>query len=153
MGKLRKEHKGFTIIEVVIVLAIAALIIVIVLLAVQALQRSQRTKAAQDAAGRLLQQMQNWESDHGGTTNLVVGQGLDAFSTSTYINNANIPTKFTPQASAAAADATHMNYAPAGTNAGAACNNDASIAGAPSSTVFAVSYWSETAAHAVCIHN
>lgn len=49
--KLKKDEKGFTIIEVLIVLAIAGLIMVIVFLAVPALQRNNRnTQRTNDAA-------------------------------------------------------------------------------------------------------
>lgn len=51
LTKLRKQAKGFTIIEVLIVLAIAALILLIVFLAVPALQRNSRnTRRTDDAA-------------------------------------------------------------------------------------------------------
>lgn len=50
-SKLKKNEKGFTIIEVLIVLAIAGLIMVIVFLAVPALQRNSRnTQRSADAA-------------------------------------------------------------------------------------------------------
>ena len=150
MSKLSlKNHEGFTIIEVVIVLAIAALIIVIVLLAVAGLQRSQRTKAMQDAAGRLLSQVVNYESDNGGqfTIDGSAGHTLDGTA---YITNAKIPTTI-PTASvtygnSVAAAATTMRYG------GGPCNTN-TTASAGSATSFAVSYWSETAGAAVCINN
>lgn len=54
LQNLRRDKKGFTLIEVVIVLAIAALILVIVFLAVGGAQRSQRDQASKDAAGKVL---------------------------------------------------------------------------------------------------
>lgn len=50
---LKKENRGFTIIEVMIVLAIAALILLVVFLAVPALQRSQRNNARKTDASRV----------------------------------------------------------------------------------------------------
>jgi prepilin-type N-terminal cleavage/methylation domain-containing protein len=50
LSKLKKNNKGFTIIEVMIVLAIAGLIILIVLLAVPALQRNGRNTAIKNDA-------------------------------------------------------------------------------------------------------
>ena len=52
-SKLRKDNKGFTIIEVLIVLAIAGLIMLIVFLAVPALQRNQRNNARNTEASRI----------------------------------------------------------------------------------------------------
>lgn len=51
LQNIRKQQKGFTIIEVLIVLAIAGLILLIVFLAVPALQRNSRnTQRASDAS-------------------------------------------------------------------------------------------------------
>lgn len=61
---LRKDKKGFTLIEVVIVLAIAALILVIVFLAVAGAQRSQRDNAAKAGASRAVAAAQNYLSDN-----------------------------------------------------------------------------------------
>ena len=54
LSKLKKQEKGFTIIEVLIVLVIAGLIMLIVFLAVPALQRNSRnTQRKNDVAGLL----------------------------------------------------------------------------------------------------
>lgn len=53
LGKLKKDNKGFTIIEVLIVLAIAGLIILIVFLAVPALQRNSRNTQRTTDVSRL----------------------------------------------------------------------------------------------------
>lgn len=53
LKNLRKNQKGFTIIEVLIVLAIAGLIMLIVFLAVPALQRNQRNNARNSDASRI----------------------------------------------------------------------------------------------------
>lgn len=49
----KKDNKGFTIIEVLIVLAIAGLILLIVFLAVPALQRNSRNTARNNEAARI----------------------------------------------------------------------------------------------------
>jgi prepilin-type N-terminal cleavage/methylation domain-containing protein len=52
LDRLKKDNKGFTIIEVLIVLAIGGLIMLIVFLAVPALQRNQRNSARNSDASR-----------------------------------------------------------------------------------------------------
>jgi len=52
-SKIRKQTKGFTIIEVLIVLAIAGLIMMIVFLAVPALQRNSHNSARNGEAARV----------------------------------------------------------------------------------------------------
>ena len=161
MSKLSfKNRSAFTIIEVVIVLAIAALIIVIVLLAVAGLQRSQRTKAAQDAAGRLLTQEINYESDQGGNTSLAAGYTLPGTVSPSagYIGNAALPSTATVTQAAAAGTAAsgvgNFVYGPGGTSGSTACDaTNAKVVAVASSTVFAVAYYSETAGASICIHN
>lgn len=65
--KQRKEEKGFTIIEVMIVLAIAGLIMVVVFLAVPALQRSQRNSARDSEASRYGAAVQDFVANNNGT--------------------------------------------------------------------------------------
>lgn len=55
---LKKDNKGFTIIEVLIVLAIAGLIMLIVFLAVPALQRNQRNSSRTNDVSRALGSVQ-----------------------------------------------------------------------------------------------
>ncbi len=55
--------KGFTIIEVVLVLAIAGLIFLMVFIALPALQRSQRDTQRKNDAGRLLSQVNSYQSN------------------------------------------------------------------------------------------
>ena len=71
LQNLRKDKKGFTLIEVVIVLAIAALILVIVFLAVQGAQKSQRDNAAKQGASRAIAAAQNYLSDNGNSLTLI----------------------------------------------------------------------------------
>jgi prepilin-type N-terminal cleavage/methylation domain-containing protein len=67
LSKLKKENKGFTIIEVMIVLAIAGLIILIVLLAVPALQRNSRNTAMKNDASAVAAGVTEYESNNGGS--------------------------------------------------------------------------------------
>ena len=85
LQNLRKDKKGFTLIEVVIVLAIAALILVIVFLAVQGAQKSQRDNAAKQGASRAIAAAQNFLSDNGGTVSytLILTPGV-------YVNDCNL---------------------------------------------------------------
>lgn len=67
-SKLKKQEKGFTIIEVLIVLAIAGLIILIVFLAVPALQRNSRNTQRRDTAARYLSGVNEFINNHQGTS-------------------------------------------------------------------------------------
>jgi prepilin-type N-terminal cleavage/methylation domain-containing protein len=53
LNKIKKDNKGFTIIEVLIVLAIAGLILLVVFLAVPALQRNSRNTQVRNAASTI----------------------------------------------------------------------------------------------------
>jgi prepilin-type N-terminal cleavage/methylation domain-containing protein len=66
-SKLRKENKGFTIIEVLIVLAIAGLIMLIVFLAVPALQRNSRNSGRKSDMGRLGGEVNQYVANNNGT--------------------------------------------------------------------------------------
>ena len=66
LNKLKKENKGFTIIEVMIVLAIAGLIILIVLLAIPALQRNSRNTAIKNDASALAAGVNEFGSNNDG---------------------------------------------------------------------------------------
>jgi prepilin-type N-terminal cleavage/methylation domain-containing protein len=81
LKKLKKEDKGFTIIEVMIVLAIAALILLIVLVAIPALQRSQRNTARKNDASRIASSYSQYLSDNNNTapvtaTNVAAGSQI-----------------------------------------------------------------------------
>ncbi len=65
--KQRKEEKGFTIIEVLIVLAIAGLILLIVFLAVPALQRNARNTSRKNDVARVGGAATEFLSNNGGT--------------------------------------------------------------------------------------
>jgi prepilin-type N-terminal cleavage/methylation domain-containing protein len=64
---LKKNNKGFTIIEVLIVLAIAGLIMLIVFLAVPALQRNSRNTQRKNDVSGLLSGYSNYLSNNNGT--------------------------------------------------------------------------------------
>ena len=64
---LKKENRGFTIIEVMIVLAIAALIMLVVFLAVPALQRGQRNNARKTDSARVAASVVEYTSNNGGS--------------------------------------------------------------------------------------
>lgn len=63
----RKDQKGFTIIEVMIVLAIAGLIIGVVLVAVPQLQRNQRNTARKSILNRVKTELENYAGNNNGT--------------------------------------------------------------------------------------
>ncbi|HET7320069.1 MAG TPA: type II secretion system protein [Candidatus Saccharimonadales bacterium] len=67
LKQLKKQDKGFTIIEVMIVLAIAGLILLIVFLAVPALQRNSRNTQRKSDIGALLAAWQEYVNNNGGT--------------------------------------------------------------------------------------
>lgn len=156
---LKKELKGFTIIEVVIVLAIAALIIVIVLLAVGALQRSQRTKSAQDYASRVVSQVEHYTSDQqaGGATPTraeCVPNG-DACGTATYFQASDRPSNLSAPQNAALAVNGVKNDAKSGETwyqVGGVCLAT-NLVGTSDASQIAVAYFSQTANGQVCIHN
>ncbi len=74
----RKDQKGFTIIEVLIVLAIAGLILLIVFLAVPALQRNSRNTQVKNAAAGILGAVNEFENNNNGqvpTAVAIAGDG------------------------------------------------------------------------------
>ncbi len=81
LSKLKKDNKGFTIIEVMIVLAIAGLIILIVLLAIPALQRNGRNTQVKNDASAVSAGVSEYKSNNDGqppnsiTSTLVSGTG------------------------------------------------------------------------------
>lgn len=66
LQNIKKNNKGFTIIEVLIVLAIAGLIMLIVFLAVPALQRNSRNTRKRDDVGKALSAVSDWSTNNGG---------------------------------------------------------------------------------------
>jgi prepilin-type N-terminal cleavage/methylation domain-containing protein len=80
-AKLKKQEKGFTIIEVLIVLAIAGLIVLIVFLAVPALQRNSRNTQRKNDVSNLLGAVSEYTSNNNGKI---------ATQASVLTNNANL---------------------------------------------------------------
>ena len=66
LNKIKKDNKGFTIIEVLIVLAIAGLILLVVFLAVPALQRSSRNTQLKNGASAVLAGVSEFVSNNDG---------------------------------------------------------------------------------------
>lgn len=66
LQKLKKQSKGFTIIEVLIVLAIAGLIMLIVFLAVPALQRNSRNTQMKNSASAVLSAVTEFTNNNNG---------------------------------------------------------------------------------------
>lgn len=67
LRNLKKQQKGFTIIEVMIVLVIAAVILLIVFLAVPALQRNSRNTQRKNDASKMTSVLQEVATNAGGT--------------------------------------------------------------------------------------
>ncbi|HEU0266114.1 MAG TPA: type II secretion system protein [Candidatus Saccharimonadaceae bacterium] len=84
----KKQQKGFTIIEVILVLAIAALIFLMVFIALPALQRGQRDTARKQDVGNIVSAMTNYISNNqgkmpkGGGTPFSYGQNMSSNTTS-----------------------------------------------------------------------
>jgi len=91
----KKENKGFTIIEVLIVLAIAGLIMLIVFLAVPALQRNSRNTSIKNDAQLFAGAVGDHRASYNGTTPTVTeGTGtitLSGGGTSTVTLNGSTP--------------------------------------------------------------
>lgn len=64
---IKKDNKGFTLVEIVIVLAIAALILAAILFAVRGAQQSRRDSARRDAGGQIGALMEEYAGNHNGT--------------------------------------------------------------------------------------
>ena len=62
----KEKQKGFTIIEVVLVLAIAGLIFLMVFIALPALQRSQRDTQRKNDLGKVITQVNSYQSNNRG---------------------------------------------------------------------------------------
>jgi prepilin-type N-terminal cleavage/methylation domain-containing protein len=67
LNKIKKDNKGFTIIEVLIVLAIAGLILLVVFLAVPALQRNSRNTQLRSAANTIAGGINEYIANNNGT--------------------------------------------------------------------------------------
>ncbi len=77
----KRQQKGFTIIEVVLVLAIAALIFLMVFIALPALQRNQRDTARKNDASAVAAALNNYRSQNRGSFT-----GIDSGKLQEYID-------------------------------------------------------------------
>ena len=66
LQKRKRDQKGFTIIEVLIVLAIAGLIMLVVFLAIPALQRNSHNTQRKNDVSALIGAVQEYEDNNGG---------------------------------------------------------------------------------------
>ena len=96
LNKLKKDNKGFTIIEVMIVLAIAGLILLIVFLAVPALQRNSRNTARKNDASRIATSYNNVVTNNNGT----VPSASDSTQVSAILNDAGTLAQYSLTANA-----------------------------------------------------
>ena len=97
MKNLKKDNKGFTIIEVLIVLAIAGLIMLIVFLAVPALQRNARNTGKRSDVSKALGAVGEYSSNNGGAVPVTGAATITALSSLANLSsnttiNATIPT-------------------------------------------------------------
>lgn len=91
LKQLKKQDKGFTIIEVMIVLAIAGLILLIVFLAVPALQRNSRNTQIKNDAGTIAGAISAFESNNSGTVpTSITGTGTITLSAGTATDQAKV---------------------------------------------------------------
>jgi len=104
LNKIKKDNKGFTIIEVLIVLAIAGLILLVVFLAVPALQRNSRNTQVRNAASSIAGAGAEFIANNNGkvpTTVAIVGD--TATISSTVVGTSPNTTKVTDNLPAGAA--------------------------------------------------
>ncbi len=163
LTNLKKQKKGFTLIEVVIVLAIAALILVIVFLAVQGAQKSQRDNASKQGASRAIAAAQNYLSDNGGTITAAVLATPGEFQTGCDLDGGTSCGNFGKYFKNVTGHAgkafwlgdtavTTVNDHPMVTF-GRVCSGGAMTASGAGASSIAAVYWSESANKAVCISN
>ena len=73
---MKRNEQGFTIIEVVLVLAIAGLIFLMVFLALPALQRGQRDSQRESDLGRMMSQINSFQSINKGNVPAATAAGM-----------------------------------------------------------------------------
>ena len=79
MGTVKKQEKGFTIIEVVLVLAIAGLIMLMVFIALPALQRGQRDQARKNDVSTVAAAVNTYRSNNRGSFTGISGDALQKY--------------------------------------------------------------------------
>jgi prepilin-type N-terminal cleavage/methylation domain-containing protein len=80
MQTLKKNNRGFTIIEVMIVLVIAAVIILLVFLAVPALQRNSRNTQRKEDVSKILAAVNEWSTNNNGALPTTAAQQTEALA-------------------------------------------------------------------------
>lgn len=104
LNKVKKDEKGFTIIEVMIVLAIAALILLIVFLAVPALQRNSRNTARKGDVSRITAATTEYISNNNGALPTLGAAGTSTTAAATIAKNAGNLSQYDFQTGTAATD-------------------------------------------------
>jgi prepilin-type N-terminal cleavage/methylation domain-containing protein len=137
LKQLKKNNKGFTIIEVMIVLAIAGLILLIVFLAVPALQRNSRNTQRRSDASHLMGLINEYATNHNGVAPTAFGTAAGALD----LSNESFailskPTTVTPGYSAPSGAALDTPYV----FSGATCANNSPASGGGSRSVIVVFY-------------
>ncbi len=88
MKSLRKNDKGFTLIEIVIVMAIAAALIVVVLIAVSGANKARRDTARKSDAARILAGIETCAGNHAGIISGVCDT-MVLLNAGNYVSNPN----------------------------------------------------------------
>ena len=152
LSNLRRERRGFTLIEIVIVLAIAALILVIVFLAIAGAQRSQRDNASSNAAGRVAAAYVAYLAD-----NKNVAPTSDAAMANYLVNVSEghgiAPKIATAGSAAVASPAYTFWYMPKGVCAYSATAPGDTVVAGGGDTQVAIVYYSEQKKLSVCKQN
>ena len=93
LNKIKKDNKGFTIIEVLIVLAIAGLILLVVFLAVPALQRNQRNTQLRNAVSTIAGGVNEYIANNNGAlpASFNIASGEATIGTGTTASKVKVP--------------------------------------------------------------
>ena len=134
LNKIKKDNKGFTIIEVLIVIAIAGLILAAVLFAVPALQRQSRNTQIRNAANNVAGAVNEYVSTNNGTlpASILISSGEVTVGTSGTKTKTKIPSNI------AQTDITYI--------IGAKCVADASVTAGASPRQFTITFNIESSA-------
>jgi len=144
MKNLKKNNRGFTIIEVLIVLAIAGLIMLVVFLAVPALQRNARNTSKRADVSKALGAVGELTANNNGKVPVTTDVSTPAVTTSPLAVAANLSSSTTfaaviPLKAAGITAATAPTSSEVMIATGVVCNNSAThtIAVAPTAANFA----------------
>ena len=146
--KLKKQEKGFTIIEVLIVLAIAGLIILIVFLAVPALQRNSRNTQAKNEASSILGALSEFVNNNNGKLPAASNSGTANSDAAKLFSNAKLQ-NITTLVIEAQNGTTATSATQAVLRTGAKCGSASGTTAAPPATPagagrqVALLYWTE----------